>query len=227
MGSQEIEGAWAGISPPFVVAHRAGNRLDRLREAEEQDVALVEADVRLFHGRAEIRHLKSVGPLPLYWDRWALASPFRRHLVLSDLLRATGAATELMLDLKGSRPRLAEMVRDELAPHVPQRRFTVCARSWRLLDVFDGLPVRRFASAGSRRELRSLVRHFAGKRVDGVSVHARLLDARVVAEIRSVADLVLTWPVNAPARARELVGLGVDGLISDRAGLIAPVAAGA
>ena len=225
MGSQGIEGAWAAISPPFVVAHRAGNRLDRLREAEEQDVAFVEADVRLFHGRAEIRHLKSVGPLPLYWDRWALASPWRRHPVLSDLLRATGAVTELMLDLKGSRRRLAEMVREELAPHLPQRRFTVCARSWSLLDAFEGLPVRRFASAGSRRELRSLVGHFAGKRVDGVSVHARLLDARVVAELRSVADLVLTWPVNAPARARELVGIGVDGLISDHPRLIAPAAA--
>ena len=183
--------------------------------------------MRLFHGRAEIRHLKSVGPLPLFWDRWALASPFRRHLVLDELLSATGPATGLMLDLKGSRPRLAEMVRDELAPHLPERRFTVCARSWRLLDVFEGLPVRRLASAGSRRELRSLLRHFAGKRVDGVSVHASLLDARMVADIRSVADLVLTWPVNAPAKARELLGIGVDGLISDRAGAIAPVTAAA
>lgn len=182
--------------------------------------------MRLFHGRAEVRHLKSVGPLPLYWDRWAVASPFRRHLVLSDLLDTTGSATELMLDLKGSRRRLAELVRDALLPHLPRRRFTVCARSWQLLDVFEGLPVRRFASAGSSRELRSLLRHFAGARVDGVSVHTRLLDARVVSEIRAVADLVLTWPVNAPAKARELVGLGVDGLISDRIGVVTPVAAG-
>jgi glycerophosphoryl diester phosphodiesterase len=227
MGSQGIEGAWAGISPPFVIAHRAGNRLDRLREAEGQDVALVEADVRLFHGRPEIRHLKSVGPLPLYWDRWAVASPFRRHPVLADLLRATSPSTELMLDLKGSRPRLAEIVRTELERHLPRRRFTVCARSWRLLDAFEGLPVRRLASAGSRRQVRSLLQHFAERRVDGVSVHERLLDARVIADLRSVADLVLTWPVNAPARARELVGIGVDGLISDRAALIAPVAAAA
>ena len=48
---------------------------------------------------------------------------------------------------------------------------------------------------------------------------------RVVAELRSVAGLVLTWPVNVPGRARELVRMGVDGLISDRAGTIARVAA--
>lgn len=185
----------------------------------------MEADVRLFHGRAEVRHLKTVGPLPVYWDRWALASPFRRPFVLSALLRATGPGTELMLDLKGSRLRLAELVRGEIAAYLPQRRFTICARSWRLLDGFDGLPVRRFASAGSRRQLRALIRRFADRRVDGVSVHERLLDARAVAELRSVADVVLTWPVNAPSRARELVAMGVDGLISDDAALIAPYVA--
>jgi len=223
MGSQGTAGAYARIASPFVVAHRAGNRLDELREAERHAVALVEADVRLFHGRPEIRHLKTVGPLPLYWDRWMLASPFRRSLVLPELLEATAPATELMLDLKGSRPRLAEIVRSEIEAYLPLRRFTICARSWRLLDPFDGLPVRRFASAGSRRQLRGLLERFAGRRVDGVSVHERLLDARAVAELRSVADLVLTWPVNAPSRARELVAMGVDGLISDRAGLIAPL----
>lgn len=179
--------------------------------------------MRLFHGRPEIRHLKSVGPLPLYWDRWMLASPFRRSLVLTELLEAAGPDTELMLDLKGSRLRLAEIVRSEIQAHVTRRRFTVCARSWRLLDLFDGLPIRRFASAGSHRQLRLLRQRFAGRRVDGVSVHERLLDARSVAELRQVADLVLTWPVNAPSRARELVAMGVDGLISDRAGFIAPL----
>jgi hypothetical protein len=37
-----------------VVAHRAGNDLARLRRAEELGVDLVEADVRLWRGRAEV-----------------------------------------------------------------------------------------------------------------------------------------------------------------------------
>ena len=224
MGLRETEGA-SRRRAPFVVAHRAGNSLDRLRDAERLGVALIEADVRLYRGRPEIRHLKTVGPLPLYWDRWELASPFRRSLVLSELLGSTARATELMLDLKGANTRLAEIVRGELEPYLPGRRFTVCARSWNLLDAFDGLPIRRFASVGNRRQLRALLDRFAETRLDGVSIHENLLDARVLAEIRSVAGLVLTWPVNVPARARELLRLGVDGLISDDAGAIAPVAA--
>lgn len=172
-----------------------------------------------------MRHLKTLGPVPLYWDRWELASPFRRSLVLSELLRSSTGTHELLLDLKGSRMRLAELVRSELAPYLPERRFAVCARSWSLLEAFEGLPVRRFASVGSRRQLRALLERFADAGLDGVSVHERLLDARVIADLRSVAGLVLTWPVNVPARARELLRLGVDGLISDEARVIAPVAA--
>lgn len=210
---------------PFVVAHRAGNCLAALAEAERLGARVIEADVRLFRGRSEVRHLKTVGPLPLYWDRWQLASPFRPRLVLAELLRATTGESELMLDLKGSRRRLAELVRAELAPYLGERPFTVCARSWALLEPFAELPVRRVASVGSARQLQALLRRFADRRVDGVSIHERLLDERVVHDLRQVTDTVLTWPVNVPARARELVRLGVDGLISDRVERIAPVTA--
>ncbi len=132
-----------------------------------------------------------------------------------------------MLDLKGSSRRLAEIVREELTPYLAARRFTVCARSWELLEAFDGLPVRRVASVGSSRQLRALVARFAGTRLDGVSIHERLLDARAVAELRAVAGVILTWPVNAPSRARELLRMGVDGLISDHVGAIAPLATAA
>ena len=101
----------------------------------------------------------------------------------------------------------------ELEPYVPGRRFAVCARTWRLLDAFDGFP----SGACLGREpspARAPLRRFGETGVDGVSIHERLLDARVMADLRSVAGLVLTWPVNVPVRARELLHMGVDGLIS-------------
>lgn len=82
MGSQVTEGAAHRIAP-FVVAHGAGNCLDRLHEAERLGGSLIEADVRQFRGRPELRHSKTLGPVPLYRDRWELASPLRRSLVLS------------------------------------------------------------------------------------------------------------------------------------------------
>lgn len=195
----------------FVVAHRAGNDLALLRQAEELGVEVVEADVRLWRGRAEVRHLKTLGPIPVLWDRWRLANPFAPRLQLARLLSAAAPETRLMLDLKGRNLRLARLV---LAALPPGRRITVCARSRRLLEPFEGHPdVRRFRSAGSRRQLRRLL---AGHDVlDGISVHARLLDERIVAALRERAATVLTWPVNSAAAAAEVFRLGVHGVISD------------
>jgi len=197
----------------FVVAHRAGNDLKRLQEAEELGVALVEADVRLWRGRLEVRHLKTIGPLPILWDRWRLANPFSPRLELGDLLAGAQSNTELLLDLKGRNPRLSELVLDALPSG---RRVTICARNRRLLEPFAGREdVRLFQSVGSRRQLRGLLRKVDGLVLDGVSIHERLLDERVVSELRRGSSTLMTWPVNSLQRAHELALLGVHGLISD------------
>lgn len=162
-----------------------------------------------------MRHLKTVGPLPILWDRWELAAPWRPRLQLRDLLAATAPETELLLDLKGSRALLGERVLDAIRPYLGERRFTVCARRWKLLEPFADVPVRRVHSVGSARQLQRLRRRFAGRRLDGVSIHEQLLDRDSVVSLRSIADVIMTWPVNRPERARELLRLGIDGLITD------------
>ena len=206
---------------PFLVAHRAGNRLADLKGAEALGVSLVEADVRLFRGRLEVRHLKTVGPIPILWDRWQLAAPWRPRLELGELLDATAPETELLLDLKGARLELAERVHDAISPCVGVRRFTVCARSWKLLAPFAELPVRRIHSVGSERQLRRLLQRVEEGRLEGISIHEKLLHRESIDSLRAVADVVMTWPVNQPERARELLRLGVHGLITDDAGLLA------
>lgn len=197
----------------FVVAHRAGNSLVRLHDAERLGVALVEADIRLWRGRLEVRHLKTVGPLPILWDKWRLANPFAPRLQLRDLLIQARCETQLLLDLKGRNRRLAELVRDALPSGRP---VTVCARNRVLLEPFADLDhVRLFQSVGSRRQLRTLLRAADGVVLDGVSIHERLLDERVVEALRGLGAVVISWPVNSLERAGELAQLGIHGLISD------------
>lgn len=213
-------------SSPFLVAHRAANDLGSLREAGALDVLLVEADVRLYRGRAEVRHLKSIGPLPLYWDRWRLVSPFRRGLRLDELLAATPDEPELALDLKGRDRRLARLVVEALE-HYRDRRVTVCARSWKLLEPFRGRDgVRLVHSVGTAGQLRAFRRRFAGGRAEAISIHAKLLDADTVRELRTLAGTVMSWPVNTAERARELAAWGVDGLITDAPAAIRAAVAG-
>jgi glycerophosphoryl diester phosphodiesterase len=206
---------------PLLVAHRAGNGLDLLRASEAAGVSFAEADIHLFRGRLEVRHLRTLGPVPVFWDRWQVAPPWRPRLLLADLLAAARSTTELMLDLKGRKPRLAELVSEAIDPYVGQRRLTISARCWPLLELFDGLPVRRLHSIRSARQLRALVRRSAGRRLDGVAIHERLLDLDAVADLRRIAGIVMTWPVNDAGRATELLSLGIDGLITDRPEAIA------
>jgi glycerophosphoryl diester phosphodiesterase len=215
VGRQLASRLLAGGQPPFLVAHRAGNRLDDLRAAENFPSALVEADVRRFGAKLEVRHLKTVGPLPIFWDRWQVVAPWRPRLQLHELLAATCDDTELMLDLKGRDERLATQVVRAIEPYLGRRRFTVCARRWSMLDMFARHPVRRVHSVGNARQLRRLLRRFADERIQGVSIHETLLDDESASALRAIADVVMTWPVNQPERARELLRLGVQGLITD------------
>lgn len=191
----------------FVVAHRAGNDLALLRRAQGLGLELIEADVHLYRGRLEVRHLKALGPL--LWDCWYLASPRTPRLTLDELLAAADAP--LMLDLKGGR-RLGRRVAEAV-----DRPLTVCARRWSALEPFAGRDdVRVVHSVGSRRQLRALRRRFADRRLHGVSIHRRLLDRATVADLRRRAELIVSWPVATHEQARELWGWGVDGVITER-----------
>jgi glycerophosphoryl diester phosphodiesterase len=130
-----------------------------------------------------------------------------------------------VIDLKGRDHRLAERVLDELRPYLRDgAAATICARSWPLLEPFRGVDgVRAVHSVGSAKQLQRLRRDAAGRRLDGISIHERLLDGRTVRELRELADVIMTWPVNTHVRARELLACGVDGLISDRPGLLLAV----
>ena len=211
--------------PRFLVAHRAGNDLGQLHDAARIRARLVECDLRLWRGRVEVRHLKTVGPLPIYWDTWTVAGPGRRHLQLHELLAVVDElGVELMLDLKGRSRELARRVLADLAARPRQLPVTVCARSWRLLESFESVAgVRTVCSVGSRRGLRRLLSQRRERRLGGVSIHADLLDAAVVADLREAAEVIMSWPVNDPTRARTLLAWGVHGLITDDAPLIAPL----
>jgi len=205
-----------GGEPPFVVAHRAGNDLTLLRRAEHASVRLIEADLHLFAGRVEVRHLKTLGPVPVLWDRWTLASPWAPRLLLEALLEACDPGTELMLDLKGRDPRLAAMVAGALAADGSTRTVTVCSRSWPLLAPLEDAPgVRIVRSVGSRRQLAALRRTLRDRSLAGISIHRRLLDARIAAELRARSELLLAWPVATVDQARELGAWGVHGVITE------------
>ena len=143
-------GPAAAMTPCRIIAHRAGNDLTALRAvAGLADVA--EADVHLFRGRLEVRHAKTIGPVPVLWERWLLVPRPPRALGLAEVLAAVPDGTGLMLDLKGPDPRLPRAVRAAIAGWADGRALVVSSRVWPHLATFRGRPgLVTMRSAGTR-----------------------------------------------------------------------------
>jgi glycerophosphoryl diester phosphodiesterase len=205
----------------LTIAHRAGNELPALHRATAAGVHLVEADVWRYRGRLEVRHTKTLGPLPVLWDRWLLAPGWTPRFELAELLAVAGPSVELMLDLKGTDPGLPRAVLEARERVSPDRPLTVCSRSWRLLTPFrDVAGMRVVYSAGDRAQLCALHRVLAGPGPHAVSVDQRLLTRELVGALRRRADLLLTWTVNTTERLEELLAWGVNGITSDSLDLL-------
>jgi glycerophosphoryl diester phosphodiesterase len=204
----------------LAIAHRSGNTVEGLRAALDAGVDLVEADVHVYRGRLEVRHLKTMGGLPYLWDRGVLMH--RRayaRVELAELIAALGGDARLMIDLKGVHPRLAGSVARVLRELAPDGALTVCTKHWGMLDAFD-VPVRRVLSASNRRGLARLRRRLARAPAYGVSVQRRLLTPDVVAELQRSVEVVMTWPVDTAEALADARRLGVDGVISKDLGLL-------
>jgi glycerophosphoryl diester phosphodiesterase len=208
------------IGAPLLIAHRAGNDPAHLRAAERAGADVIEADLHLWRGGLVLRHLKTVGSLPVYWDRWALAPPWRRFPSLGDLLTGVQPESALMLDLKGSGPAGARLLSAALAQAARRAPVFVSARSWPLLDGIDPALAHRVASAARPGQLDRLIKAAPGHGLHGASLHLRLLERGRLDALREHAPVVMTWPVNHRHEAEHATALGVDGLISDDLALL-------
>lgn len=202
--------------PLLHVAHRSGNTLELLSSALAGGADLVEADVHLYRGRLEIRHTKTMGPLPWLWDRWYLVSAKLPRLSLPELAAALPTDRRLMLDLKGWHPWLGARVAAAMAAAAPGVPYVVCSRRWRMLDAFDRLDhVDVVHSARSRAELARLPHRLAARRSWGVAVHRDLLPRVDVPALLTHVQVLLTWPVNTVEVLEDVAARGVTGVITD------------
>lgn len=198
---------------PEIVAHRVGNEPDTVASVLDR-CDLVEADVHLFRGRVELRHEKVLRPTERLWEKWRiLPRDAPAPPTIEDLLRATSHGVPLMLDLKCFTRRAARRIRDSVPADLP---ITVSSRSWWILGVFANRPrTRVLRSCGSRLQIR-FVRLLPGLGpARGVAAHERLLAPETAAWVRTRTDLLFSWGATSGERARELVAMGVTGLIVD------------
>ncbi|HEY0950459.1 hypothetical protein [Nocardioides sp.] len=211
----------------LAIAHRAGNSLAGLHEANLLGVDVIECDVHAYRGRLEVRHLKTAGPLPFLWDRWELASAAAPRLGLDELLDADRRGSLFMLDLKGRTAATGRAVAELLHARADRHPILACGRHWPAVEAVGVLDyVRPVLSARNRAELAALLRRL--ERTErpapyGVSVHRSLLDAATVSRLRRRVEVVMTWPIDDVGWLDRVVDRGVNGVISNEPEILAEV----
>lgn len=206
---------------PLLIAHRAGNHLEQLAPAASAGAQIIEIDVWFHRGRVEVGHDKTLGPIPLRWDRWSLALGRSRQLSISDVLTRFPADAKPMFDLKGTDPRLPERLQRAIEEDFPGRAYTVSSQNWAYLDEFLGADrAHVIRSVGSTEMLQQMRRDLETWSGAGIGLNQELLTNEVIDELRQATPLIVTWTVNDLERALDLVRRGVGGIITDRLAVI-------
>ena len=210
----------------LAVAHRAGNDLAVLQEAARLGADVVEADVHLHRNRLEVRHEKSMGPLPWLWDRWELSPTSPEQLMLDHLMDALPLGQTVMLDLKGV-GRVGARTLAHLHERSVEHPLLVCARWWPSALAFRDAPwAKVLLSARGRTEIARLRRYLRTSPPPyGVSLHLSMLTPPLVDEIQARGTLVLSWPVDDTAALTRAQALGIDGAITKDLEIVKELAA--
>ena len=205
-----------GVARPIAIAHRFGDSLEQLRTAIAAGAPYVELDVWCARGRLEVRHEKTLGPLPIEWDRWYVRLRPRKPLLLSEVLEALPPGLGVMLDLKGNDRRLPAMLLEALRLHADANPIMVSARLWNHLGSLRDHPqLVLFHSVGTKGQLRRVRRLLDAREQDAICAHYRLLDAATVRALKQQVTMVATWPINDAGRLHRAIEWGVDAVITD------------
>ena len=206
----------ARIAGVVAIAHRAGNSFRSAERAAGLGADVIEADVHAYRGRLEVRHLKTLGRVPLLWDRWYLAPGWLKRLTFPELAArlVTSAGPALMIDLKGPDVALSDAILDALRDLRAERRILVCGQNWRQVDRFIGTPgIERLYSVGTAAQLEAF--RDRTERGHGTSIHRMLLSKDVVRRLKDGAPFVTTWPIGSDAALDQALDAGVDGITTD------------
>ena len=209
---------------PVTIAHRAGNSLDGLKRAQDAGVDVIEADLWLYQDRLEVRHSKTLGPLPLRWDRWWIAFRPAPALTLEQLLCSAASDTTIMFDLKGRSSDLPLRLLETFRRERPGAPLLVCSQTWRYLEQLRGEPdVAVVHSIGNRRQLARAGQMLERDGWNAVSIHKELLTSESMRHLLGRVRTIVTWPINDEQSLERVRGLGVSGVISDSLELLSRI----
>lgn len=230
---------------PIRIAHAYGNRRTTLEEALNAPLDMIEADIWYRAGDIWVRHERRLGPLPLLIDRrqrgvkeigpyalplgpWFYLRLDIQPLALGELLERCRHRRRLLLDTKGrysppNRNAFAQRLTGLLREHGCTGQVVVCGKNWPLLDEIRGtegeLEVRY--SIEEPEQWARFQRKSQDRRTQGICISRHLLTEERTRWLEERGIPLFCWTVDDPEEAARLLGMGVQGIISNDLSLLA------
>ncbi|MCJ7810896.1 MAG: glycerophosphodiester phosphodiesterase, partial [Dehalococcoidia bacterium] len=225
-------------SGPVRIAHGFGNSRRRLSRALSGPVDLIETDVWFQDGKMVVRHERKLGPLSLLIDertslhigsehgwrlplwRWFIALE-RNPLALQEVLAEAKDKRGLLLDLKGEygdrEEALAQALAEMLERMGMEEQVTICGLNWPLLGHLRAAAphLKVHYSIGSADQLRAFQAMLERDPIRRICLNHSLAEEPLIERLKGLGMIIYTWAVDDLRRARELLGLGIDGIISN------------
>jgi len=230
------------------IAHGYGNSRRYLALALDGPVDYIEADVWYQDGRLAVRHERKLGPLPVLFDekhkghvghgpgrfgltvgRWYVKLQIS-PLYLEDVLALARGRRRVLVDVKwspgGRQSAFARALAQTVRLASMADDVTFCGQNWSVLQrlrVIDP-DLRIRYSIGVQRQLAAFGHVPQDETLRGVCVHQSLLNAELIDILKRRGLDIWTWTVDDLAEARELVAMGIDGIISNRLDVLGALA---
>ena len=207
----------------LLIAHRAGNDLKLLSKAFAAGVDYAEADVWLYRNRLEVRHNKTLGPIPVLWDRWSLRPGWKRRLYLSEVIRAANGLGNLYLDLKGDENALPAKLISELRL-IGASDLAFSSPVWWYLDELkpEFPKAALFYTVSSVERLEEFRPRLARREISAVAIKNAVVSKDVIRELRDAGvEDITTWGVDTREDARAAFASGLNGVNSKNLELLA------
>lgn len=204
------------IPKPFASAHRAGNSREDALAAIDSGADLIETDIWLHKGQLELRHKQTLGPIPILWERWAIAPGWLPRYTLRDLLQDLPDDVLIFLDFKGENMDLGPAVLEELDRTAPNRTIAICGRNYpQLQTIADEEHVIPFYSVGDEKEWPKAQKLIEASNPPALSLLAELATPDKLAWMKERDGTTVCWGVESDEQMQRLRDMGVDGFTTD------------
>jgi glycerophosphoryl diester phosphodiesterase len=208
----------------ILVAHRAPSTRAACEQWAAAGATFFEADVQVdLAGQIVVSHYLAFGAGGrVQRDNWRLRwhTAAAGDLRLDELAALVPPKCRILLDLKErTADRRARLVAAIIETLPDRSRFVVCGHPAEDVATLREAGFATWHSIGNPRQL-SAVLAAAPLPDEAISIRHPLLTHGVLERLHDRAPQVIAWTVNSSARARHLHRLGVDGLTTDRIGLI-------